>query len=359
MTLTLKRPITLLALLLSELLLSDAAPANTSQSTEHAVEHTVREIPLVAPLNEDNIEFSGMAWCGNKLIMLPQYPERFNPEDETYLYAIEKDNILRYLAGDSSDEVAATKIRLHENEIRERMTFFDGYEAIACDDNTVWLSIEAKNLFGTYQAYIVPAELALEPDQPNISIRTDQIRYVKSQSGMINKGDEAIVLFEDHLVSLHEVNDVRQVPLPKGNRVHTTTGEQDQIAFENLPYRLTDASAVDDDGRFWVINYKYSGDRFSRDAPDTLAEQYGKGATHAQYYNAERLVEYQFIENKITRVDRAPIQLFLEGKEGRNWEGLVELDQQGFLLVTDKHPKTILGFITHPDSAAEQAQKTP
>ena len=342
------------------LALSTASFANNPTATEPkksesihiskksgAKEFRVRPIPLAAPLNEDNIEFSGMAWCGDSLIMLPQYPERFSPKGQTSLYRLKKNDILAYLNGESTDQIDATSIRLYENDIRERMTFFDGYEAIACDENTVWLSIEAKNLFGTYQAYIVPAELDLDTQTPNISVRTDQIRYVKSQSGIINKGDEAIVLHGDHLVSLHEVNDQRMVPQPKGNRVHTSSGEQDQINFENLPYRVTDASAVDQQGKFWIINYQYSGDRFSRDATDTLAEQYGKGKSHQQYYNTERLIEYQFSDGQIKRTDRAPIQLFMQGKEGRNWEGLVKLDKRGFLLVTDKHPKTILGFVDH------------
>ncbi len=316
-------------------------------------EHKVRNIPLSTPLNQDNMEFSGMTWCGDNLILLPQYPERFSPEGQTNLYRIKKQDIQAYLSHETTDGVQASVIRLHENGIRERMTFFDGYEAIACSNNTVWLSIEAKNLFSTFQAYIVPAELNLDSKTPNISVRTDQIRYVKSQSGMINQGDEAIVLHRDHLVSLHELNDKRQVPLPKGNRIHRMSGERDQIAFQTLPYRVTDASATDSSDRFWVINYKYSGDRFSREASDQLADLYGLGATHRKYHNVERLIEYQFTENRIVRTKRPPIQLLLEGSEGRNWEGLVRLDQQGFLLITDKYPSTILGFVAYPNTVAE------
>jgi hypothetical protein len=29
----------------------------------------------------------------------------------------------------------------------------------------------------------------------------------------------------------------------------------------------------------------------------------------------------------------------------RNWEGLVRLDDYGFLLATDKYPRTILAFV--------------
>ena len=32
----------------------------------------------------------------------------------------------------------------------------------------------------------------------------------------------------------------------------------------------------------------------------------------------------------------------------RNWEGLVRWGDEGFLLVTDEYPRTLLGFVEHP-----------
>ncbi len=313
-------------------------------------EHTVKVLSLNAPLNKDSAEFSGLSWCGDQLLLLPQYPERVSHEQHGKLFSIAKRDILQRLESGSREPLPHQAITLLENDVRSKMTFFDGYEAIACDGDTLWLSIEAKNLLGAYQAYIVPADIALNTDAPSISIRTDQIRYVESQSGLSNKGDEAIVLHGEQLVSLHEVNDERRVKHPKGNRVHIVSGEQSQIPFEHLPFRITDASSTDDLGRFWVVNYQYSGDRFSRDSKDILGEKYGLGASHQQYFNTERLIEYQFVKGRIARTSRAPIQLAMESKEGRNWEGLVKLDELGFLMITDKYPTSLLGFVSHtPD----------
>jgi hypothetical protein len=55
-------------------------------------------------------------------------------------------------------------------------------------------------------------------------------------------------------------------------------------------------------------------------------------------------VEYQVNADKIIRTDSEPIQLVLE-KNSRNWEGLVRLDDQGFLMIVDEHPRTILAFV--------------
>ena len=49
----------------------------------------------------------------------------------------------------------------------------------------------------------------------------------------------------------------------------------------------------------------------------------------------------------IVLTETPPIQLEL-GPESRNWEGLVRLEDRGFLLMTDKFPGTILGFVGVP-----------
>jgi hypothetical protein len=57
-------------------------------------------------------------------------------------------------------------------------------------------------------------------------------------------------------------------------------------------------------------------------------------------------VEFRYTNAQISSTSRAPIQLELrEDGRARNWEGLVRLDQRGFLLMTDKYPETILGFV--------------
>ena len=115
--------------------------------------------------------------------------------------------------------------------------------------------------------------------------------------------------------------------------------------FPHIPFRLTDATSVDQQGRFWGINYKYNRDVFSDDKVDAIAEQYGQGQSHQRYDNVERLLEFQIDEGRVSLVNQPPIQLQMTNKEGRNWEAIVRLDDLGFLIATDKYPGSLLGFV--------------
>ena len=104
-----------------------------------------------------------------------------------------------------------------------------------------------------------------------------------------------------------------------------------------------------EDGRFWAINYYFPGDEAKLvPAADPLAERYGEGATHAANRAVERLVELQATETGVMLVDQPPLQLSLLPGVARNWEGIAPLQTEyldGFLLVSDTFPATMLGFV--------------
>ena len=82
-------------------------------------------------------------------------------------------------------------------------------------------------------------------------------------------------------------------------------------------------------------------------APNTLLNNLSKGSTHKQFEHIERLVEFKIEGNSIIRTNNAPIYLELN-KNSRNWEGLVRMNKNGFLLIVDEHPRTILAYINQP-----------
>ncbi|MBV7336480.1 hypothetical protein KFU94_51275 [Chloroflexi bacterium TSY] len=129
---------------------------------------------------------------------------------------------------------------------------------------------------------------------------------------------------------------------PNSEPPHLTQSKT--TSFPNIEYRTTDATALDADNRFWVINYYFPNEGVLLPDVDPIAELYGQGITHKQYDHVERLIELEYSESGIQLVERPPIQLELIDAP-RNWEGIVRLENRGFLIVTDKWPETILGFV--------------
>ena len=63
-----------------------------------AADH-VTEIPLSGAVAKPSAEVSGLAWYGDYLILLPQYPDFANGEWDGAIYALPRANLLAYLAG--------------------------------------------------------------------------------------------------------------------------------------------------------------------------------------------------------------------------------------------------------------------
>ena len=59
----------------------------------------------------------------------------------------------------------------------------------------------------------------------------------------------------------------------------------------------------------------------------------------------ERLIDFEIRNDQIKLSNRSPIQLSLDKENSRNWEGIVRLDNKGFLIATDKYPRMILGYV--------------
>jgi hypothetical protein len=195
--------------------------------------------------------------------------------------------------------------------------------------------------------YLVQGKI--EADLSELRLDPDTLVENRPQVNLSNKSDETLLLIDGYVVTLFEVNNSRLNPDPHATRFSASLERVGVVPLAPLEYRVTDAASVDRNGRFWVINYLFPGDIELINEADSLAQRYGEGETHAAATTVERLVELQYNEAGITLTDTPPIQLQLLGDvQSRNWEGLAFLDGKGFLLVTDKFPETILGFVSYP-----------
>lgn len=307
--------------------------------TATAKEQPVELIPLAGAVADASAEVSGLAWYGDSLILLPQYPERFG-EGDGVLFALPKADILNYLDGKSTAPLTPVSIKLNATGLKESIPNFQGYEAIGFHGNQVFMTIEAGK-DADMRGYLVSGTIAENEIQLNVS----QVVEISLPIASENHTDEALVVTDDKVLTFFEINGAGLNPQPTAQVFDFGLKPAAGISFPNIEYRVTDA--VFSDGKIWVINYFFPGDEDMLPKVDPLAQAYGEGSTHAQYDQVERLVELNYSDSGITLTDTAPIQMTLE-EDARNWEGLVLLDQRGFLVATDKFPGTLLGFIQMP-----------
>jgi hypothetical protein len=310
-----------------------------------AVEYAVTEIPLAGPVADNNAEVSGMAWYGDYLILLPQYPNFDVKEKDGVVFALPRAEILAYLDGATGEPLEPIPIAFSAPGLAGQIDGFQGYEALAFVGDQAFLTIEAQTGSGM-KGYLVSGRIA--PDLGELALDTNAWAEILPEADQDNKSEEALLVAGDTLVTIYEVNGAAINPAPMAHLFDTTLDSRGTTAFPHVEYRITDATALDGNNRFWAINYFFPGDEELLPERDPLAERYGEGPTHAAYEPVERLVEFEYGEAGIELTETPPIQLELLSDDARNWEGLVRLEGRGFLLVTDKFPETILGFVAWP-----------
>jgi hypothetical protein len=298
-------------------------------------------IPLAGPAAQRNAEFSGMAWYRDTLILLPQYPDYFTLDGQGVLFGLPKADLLAFLDGAMPGPLQPFEIPFSAAGLADALPGFEGYEAIAFDGERAYLTVEAET-WSDSSGYLVAGWMA--PDLSSLTVVTSNVAQLPSQSGLGNKSDEALVVTPEGVLTIHEVNGAEFNPAPF---VHRFVGDLIPLGtapFPQIEYRITDATALDDTGHFWAINYFFPGDDELATTSDPIAEQHGRGPTHSIRPQVERLVEFVFDGEQVTQSAEPPIQLQLT-LLARNWEGIASLDERGFLLITDQFPETTLAFV--------------
>ncbi|HEX5754219.1 MAG TPA: hypothetical protein VFZ09_49005 [Archangium sp.] len=309
-----------------------------------APEQAVTLLPLGGPLQSENAELSGLAWYGEHLVMLPQYPGWRN-DGTSCLYTVSKADVLARLDNTASGPLEPRCIPFDSGGLEKRIPGFEGYEAIGFVGEQAYLSVEARQSTG--KGFLVTGRIA--PDLSVLKLEAAPQAVLSLPAQVANAGFETLVVGGDRLLALYEANGVRVNPAPAAESFDRSLTSAGRLSLPSIEYRVTDATSLDPEGRFWVMNYSFPGTSRAYDpAPDPLMARYGTGPAHAKKPQVERLIELQVRPTGIVLTDRPPLQLRLSDEAPRNWEGVVRLDGRGFLLVTDKFPGTLLGFVPSP-----------
>lgn len=333
-------------------------PVPPTATPAPVAELTPVTIPITGTLAHSRSEISGMAWYGDNLILLTQYPDfekrrNIAPDAPQAIFAISKTDILAVLDNGRKDAITPKRIRWVDDDLIRKVDAdgfnFQGYESIVFVGDNVYVAIEtvSKTNQNLMQGYVLAGKI--EPDLTALKIDTSKMTPLKSPAPLNNMCYESMFAVDGKLIALYEANGSGVNASPVGIVLdQKTLAQTGTIAFPNVDYRLTDATPPDSTGKFWMPSYHFPDETELLKAPkvDALAMKYKQGLTHAQFVQVERFLEFQYKDSGITLVDRAPIQLKLIDKDtARNWEGIVRLDNLGVLVVTDSFPTTILAFV--------------
>jgi len=316
-------------------------PEETPINQEYLEEVAVIPLKLPERISAASFEYSGMGWFGDYLVLLPQYPQGKEFTREPNLFAIAKQDLLAAIT-DPDLELPVRDIPIENSDLRSVIKGFEGFESILFVDQNVYMTIESR-AGDPMMGYLIRG--VVNGDLESITLDVNSIVELRPFSSELNATFEGMTYWNGSLYVMYEHNSMRNVKQPVAYQINPDLENIREIPFPVISYRITDATISDVYGKFWVMNYFFPGDTHLAVDQDSLVEEYGEGKTHAENDPVERLVQLQIENDQISRIDQPPTYLqLLDNDIARNWEGLVMLDNLGFLLITDSFPGSVLGF---------------
>ena len=299
------------------------------------------EILLTGEATERSLEMSGLAWYNDYLILMPQYVNESKPR----FYYLKKSTINDWLNGNKEKPLNPSKIDIIMPDYFNSIKGYQGFEAICFIGNKAYLIIETKNN-DLMQSFIVKGSMDIK--NKTLIIDSEKKVEILLPVNIKNMGYESILKYKYRLMVLFEANGINVNSDPKASFYNSSLKQKGHISFPNIEYRITDATELDDQGRFWAINFFWPGEKKRLNpGKDLVLNNTVKGETHQEFEHVERLVEFKIDGKNIYKTNSLPIQLKLN-QNSRNWEGVVRMENKGFLMIVDEHPRTILAFIKKP-----------
>ena len=310
-----------------------------SCSTKQTIERAPTLLKIGGPMKNSDEEISGMDWYNDNLILLP---ENLNG----YVFAIKKAELDSRIIGNDTTIIFPEQIKLNTPNYKELVPGFDSFEAIAFRGYEVYLTIEIR--FADSMSCLL-ARGHIDEKTLEITVPEQNLTVIDVPKYVDNMSYESLVIDEDRVIALFEANGDSLIKDPYALSINSSGNDIIKYPLSSINYRIADATRIDKNNRFWVINYFFPGDRkVLKPSNDILASKYGNGTSHSRSNRVERLVEYEIKNEKVSLTKSPPIEIELEGeKTSRKWEALARYGNEGFLIATDKYPKphTLLAFL--------------
>jgi len=296
----------------------------------------VQEIKLSGLITDKKQEISGMDWYQDRLFLLPENMGGF-------LFSISKGEILNAIKSSKKLPITPKKTSFKTPDYSSLIKGFDGFEAIAFDGDKIYITIESERR-GEMVSYLAWGKI----DSKSLEVVIDEkdLETIKTPIQLNNLSFESLLINDENIIMIYEANGSNLRKNPTQSVFTHRRKNISQVNFPNIEYRITDATRIDNNDRFWVINYFWPGDKkLLNPGEDNVLNKVKQGRSHFKSDQIERLVEFQMNEGEISISDTKPIQLFLESDASRNWEAVARLDDKGLLIATDKHPRMIFGYV--------------
>ena len=299
-------------------------------------EAKVQEIKLSGLITDREQEISGMDWYQDRLFLLPENIGGF-------LFSISKGEVLNAIKSGEKLPITPKKTRFKTPDYSSLINGFDGFEAIAFNRDKIYITIEAEH-DGEMVSYLAWGKI--DSKSLEVVMNEEDLETIKTPIQLNNLSFESLLINDEDIIMIYEANGSNLRKNPTQTVFSHKSKNISQINFPNIEYRITDATRMDNNGRFWAINYFWPGDKkLLNPGKDNVLNMVRKGSSHFKSDQIERLVEFQVNTGKISISDTNPIQLFLESDASRNWEAVARLDDKGLLIASDKHPRMILGYV--------------
>lgn len=336
------------AAVLGAALCLSAAAASAATWPGRAVEVPVREIPIQGPVALSSAEISGMAWTADTLVILPQDPLLFAENDRLGIFWLTRDEVLAALDTEGAAPLEPHRVECAAPGLARVIRGFDGLEAIGFLGDRFYITVEAKG--DTAMAgYLLCGKH--DGERGHVHIDMTKLTAIPLGLNLPNIAEESLVVAGERILTFSEANGRGCNPDPRAKIFDAQINYLGSLPFPHIEYRVTDATALDDQGRFWVMNYFFPPEAGKLQVNgDPEVDRFGLPAGQDPRRGVERLLELRLTQDdEIIRTNTPPIYLERAADGAcRNWEALVRLDDRGFLVMTDKYPRTMLAFVPNP-----------
>jgi hypothetical protein len=269
------------------------------------------DLILSPPFDTRNMEYSGMDWYGDRLVLLPQYPRGA-------LVTIDAKALQEALR--SGTALHPERLPFDDRNATTAISGSEGYEAIAFHGDAVYLLIEAHGRHGkTMQSHLCLGHVGPK------GVTLEQCIEIPLPLQIRNYSHEALAVTKKGLLVIYEANGTGEAT--QAYRVAFDLSTVDPIPMAPVDFRVTDATRIVG-GTLWVTTPYW--------IPESLRLK------QFRLTNRALLVELAVTQQSVVQTGRQVV--INDGMRSYNWEGVVRF-AEGFVIVTDAFPGSVLRYL--------------